>query len=447
MASVNPSAMEDAADPPLSPVFALVFVSLVIAVNFEIGPLFMTLSRLLLLILTPILLVQFVSGRFGKVLVTDWLVFGFLFWFSISTLKNNAPVFLTFAGSNMLMLLGGYLLARAYVRGPRSFRQMVYLYGGVILATLPFAIYETITSTMPLARLIDQIPGVSASQDVDYPERRGLFRVQVTFTHPIHYGLFCTIAFAMVVIGLKDRIAGALRWLWGLAIAACCLFSVSSGPLMGIAAQIALIFYAVLTRSAKRPWIWLLRLGIVGYILLDLVSTRPAYFAIAERIAFSSGTAYARKIILEYGTQQIARTPIFGIGAGRRIPLPHWMTGSMDNYWLLIAVVYGVPAFALLFGAYVYAIWKSGRAGHDTDPETRNIQLGWAIATVGTMLTLATVAIWSEIATLIFVAFGSGVWLTRPREASQAPAAAEEMSASRGLHYTRYPAASRAASA
>ncbi|ETX13236.1 hypothetical protein OCH239_12725 [Roseivivax halodurans JCM 10272] len=428
------------ADPPLSPVFVLVFLSLVFQVSFEISSLYMTVSRLLLLVLTPILLVKFLSGRFGKILTTDWLVFGFLFWFSISTLKNNTAVFLTFAGSNMLILLGGYLMGRAYIRGPRAFRQMIYLYGSVVVLTLPLAIHETITSTMSLARMIDQVPGISASIDVDYPQRRGLYRVQVTFPHPIHYGLFCTICFAMVVVGLKDRITTALRWLWGGAIALCCFLSVSSGPLMGIMAQIGLIFYAFVTRGAKRPWIWLLRFSIVGYVLLDLASTRPAYYAVAERLAFSSGTAYARKLILEFGTQQIARTPIFGYGAGKRIPLPHWMTGSMDNHWLLLAVVYGVPAFALLFGAYVYTIWKSGRAGHEADPETRHLQLGWSIATVGIMLTIATVAIWSEIATLIFVAFGAGVWMVVPRDNTAPPVETKEAAGRRGLRYTRFPA-------
>lgn len=426
-------------DPPLSPVFAVVFLSLVIPVFFELGSLHMSLSRVVLLVLTPILLAQLFLGRFGKILVTDYLVLGFMFWFTISTLKNNPQVFVTFVGSNMLILLGGYLTGRTMVRGPRSAHQMIYLYCGAILVTLPFAIYETITSVMPIARLLDQIPGIVSSPDVDYEPRRGLHRVQVVFVHPIHYGLFCTMGFGLVMVGLKRRINGVARWLWAIAIGAACFLSVSSGPLLGIMMQVALVFYGFAARNLLHPWKWLLRFSVVGYILLDLLSTRPAYFAIAERLAFSSGTAYARKIALDYGLAQVGRTPIFGVGAGRSWGLPSWMTGSLDNHWLLIAMVYGIPAFALLFGAYIYTLWKAGRSGHDTDPETKALHLGWSITTVGTMLTLATVAIWSDIATLGFLMLGSGVWLTVARVPDTDTPERTPADTSRSIRYSRFP--------
>lgn len=425
-------------DPPLPWVFALVFLSLVLPIFFEVGSLHMSLSRVLLLVVTPVLLFKLFSGRFGMILKTDYFILGFMFWFTISTLKNNPEVFVTFVGSNMLILLGGYLTGRACVRGPRSARQMIYIYCGAILVTLPFAIYETITSYMPLTRWLEHIPGVVSSPDVDYEPRHGFNRVQIVFVHPIHYGLFCTMGFGLVLVGLKGRINGAVRWLWSLAIGVCCFLSVSSGPLLGLIMQVLLACYAFATQNNLHPWRWLIRCSVVGYIILDLMSARPAYFAIAERLAFSSGTAYARKIALDYGLAQVHRTPLFGVGAGRSWGLPDWMTGSLDNHWLLIAMVYGIPAFALLFGAYVYTLWKAGKMGHEKDSEIRALHLGWSISTVGTMLTLATVAIWSDIATLSFLVLGCGVWLTAPQRREDGVQAAMPVANSSGPTYTRF---------
>ena len=447
MRAATADAAARAEDQSLSPVFVLVFLALIIPIFFSVGSLHMSLSRLVLLILTPILTYRLLAGQYGRVLPTDWLMLAFMFWFALSTLIKVPESFVTFVGSNMLILLGGYLTARAYVRGPRSFRQFTYLYGGVILVSLPFAIHEGLTDHMAIARLLDQIPGIRSSPDVNYGLRRGIYRVQVVFTHPIHYGLFCTMAFGLVFVGLRDRLNAVLRWLWGIAIGACCFLSVSSGPLMGIMAQVGLIVYgSVAARWMSRPWLWLLRGGIAGYVLLDLASSRPAYFVLAERIAFNPGTAYARKTLIDFGTMRIKQNPLFGIGAGRSWGMPSWMTGSADNQWLLIAVVYGVPAFAFLFGAYVLTLWKVGKAGHDADPETRHLQLGWSIMTFGTMLSLATVAVWSDIATLAFVTFGCGVWFVYPRDPSAAAAATPEPAA-RGMRYSRYAGEGRAAGA
>lgn len=426
-------------DPPLSPIYMVVFLSLVVPLFFEIGSLYLSLSRVVLLVLTPILLFKLFAGRFGKLLVTDYLVLGYMFWFSLSTLKNNPQVFLTFVGSNTLILLGGYLVGRACIRGPRSARQMIFVYCGTILLTFPFALYETLTSHMVIARALDMIPGVLSSADTNYDPRKGFYRVQVIFVHPIHYGLFCTMGFALVFAGLKGSINNVARWLWSGVILLCCFFSVSSGPLLGIIMQILLLTYGYLTLNKVHPWRWLIRMSIAGYILLEVLSTRPAYFAIAERLAFSSGTAYARKTVLDFGLAQINRTPIFGVGAGREWALPDWMTGSLDNHWLLVAMVYGLPAFALLLGAYVYTLWKASRMGHEKDPELKALHLGWSITVVGTMLTLATVAIWSDIATLGFLLLGSGVWLTVPQTRDTTTQPEEPTPDPRRTRYSRFP--------
>ncbi|MGH1424006.1 MAG: O-antigen ligase family protein [Pseudooceanicola sp.] len=437
--SPNQAAMSQLPGPKLPFLFYVVFLALFMPVFFDIGSLHMSASRLVLLFLTPIMFLQLFSGRAGKVQPTDVMILLFMIWFAISIFVNNRSAFVTFVGSNMLILFGGYLAGRVYVRGPRAFRQMVFLYGGLVLFTLPFALYESRTSVMWIARMIDQLPMVSSSQDVDYPQRHGLYRVQVIFTHPIHYGLFNTVCFAYVMVGLRDQLKSSARWMWAGVILLCCFLSVSSGPLLGIIAQIALIMYAQMTRGVKIRWKVLMGTLATLYVLLDILSSRPAYYAIIERLAFNSGTAYVRKILLEYGTAQIARTPVFGVGYNTW-DLPAYMTGSLDNYWLMTALVYGLPALVFLAGAYLYTLIKAGRVDLEGDREQTNMRLGWSISTVGTMLSLATVAVWSEMASLIFLTLGCGVWLLeakarRTGEESTLPDTPPE----RRNQFTRFP--------
>ena len=46
---------------------------------------------------------------------------------------------------------------------------------------------------------------------------------------------------------------------------------------------------------------------------------------------FSTTSAYNRIIIFEYGSAEVMRNPIFGIGLGDWIR-PVWMSDSMDNF-------------------------------------------------------------------------------------------------------------------
>ena len=65
-------------------------------------------------------------------------------------------------------------------------------------------------------------------------------------------------------------------------------------------------------------------------------------------LTFNSGTAYWRLHIWNFGSAEVWRNPLFGIGLNDWAR-PSWMwTASVDNFWLLTAMRYGIPAFLLL---------------------------------------------------------------------------------------------------
>ena len=164
--------------------------------------------------------------------------------------------------------------------------------------------------------------------------------------------------------------------------------------------------------------------------MLELASTRPALFAIVARLSFSTGTAYSRLALFEYGMAQIRRTPILGNGYNP-FPMPPWMTGSTDNYWLMLAIVLGVPAFLFYAGAYLSAMIRIGRRNFDHDPVLHDLRLGWVIMMVGLSLTLATVALFGETSAIVLLIFGCAQWMQTAGETAHEPAGEPQRGAAR----------------
>lgn len=419
---------------------ALIFISLltlVLPVTFSVGTLLLSPSRALFLVVMPIQLFGLMAGRYGRITHVDWLILAYMAWRTFVPFIHNPSVALQYAGSNSVIFLGGYLVARTCVRSVEDFRWAIKILAGFVLFSFPFALYETITSHLVLPKFFEMIPGVKSVKDVQYVRRMGLDRVQFVFAHPIHYGLFCSLALSVYFVALKNVISGFWRWIGSAIIIVCTFLSVSSGPFLSTMVQVMLIGYAYFFRNVPRRWFKFGLVFTIVYLILELGSNRPAIVAVTSRLTFSSATANVRFILFDYGMAQIARTPIFGIGF-RQWDLPSWMTGSLDNFWLAIALVFGVPAFAFLMGACVTAVVSIGKRKFEPDGALSNIRLGWGIMLVSLILTLATVYVWSEMASLVMFMIGCGVFLIDAQEGERGDPEPTSETGRRGFVYSRF---------
>ncbi len=387
----------------------LSILALLIPVLFNLGPLFMTTARFAYLLLVPYLLANLAMGRLGGFRKVDACVFLFLIWIALSIARNNPAALVTFVGSNAALFLGGYLTARCYIRSASDFVRLYKFLAICILVLTPLAIFESISTQAPIPRLIEKLPGIFSRIDVNYERRFGLDRAQVVFDHPIHWGLFTSLGFAMVLTGFRTFWSAHKRLLLGFFIGVACFTSVSSGPFLAVIAQAMLLLYWRLFRSVPYHWPALIIIGVLSYIVLDILSDRPAYYAIASRLAFNASTANVRMVLLDFGMDQIGKTPVWGIGYNDW-GLPPWMTGSLDNYWLLTALVYGIPAFVFLASAFAYPMIKASRQDFSHSQLLQDTRRAWMISMSGLILTLATVAVWGEMSSLVFFLMGSGVF-------------------------------------
>ena len=405
------------------PVVAVV-VMLLLPMGMNIGPLAMSPMRALCIAMAPVLLLRLVQGHYGRILPPDWLVVLHVAWMGMSFLMTTPEYAVSQTGSVGLELIGGYMIARAYIRTPAQFQRFCRLLGWVVCLTIPAALWEAKTSQPIIGLTLQKLPGLTDLFTVKPDIRWGMDRVQATFAHPIHYGLFCSVCFSMVVVGLKGTIGPARRAALALAIGGAGILSLSSGGMLAIALQLGLIGWAAVTRAVPARWRILAGGFAVLYVLIDLASNRAPIHVFMSYATFSAHTAYWRLLIFEYGWDNVLANPIFGLGLADWAR-PAWMhTDSVDNYWLLQAMRHGLPGLATIAGAWLWTMVVVGRRPFAEGSRSWAMRRAFLFSAAGLAFTLATVHAWGVLTVFCALFLGSGAWMATATEEEEGSAAA-----------------------
>ena len=402
---------------PLPVIFYLLAV--VLPVMFNLGPLWITLVRLVLMIMILPMLIGLFMGRFGKLIPTDGLFLAHLIWMVLALAVTTPAQVITQSGSVGVEFIGGYLMGRCYIRDRASFVALCRWLVLLVLVWLPFVLHETMTGRPLIIETIRNIPGLTSVGVVDAEKRMGLERVQLVFAHPIHYGLFCSIVFSMCFVALKDVFSATRRMISSFCIMLCGFLALSSGALLAVLLQIALIAWAAAFNRIRWRWWLLVGLFVLAYVAIDLLSTRSPIRVFMSYATFSAHNAYWRGIIFEWGVKNVLGDAAenipaafwFGIGLNDWVRPVYMYSGSMDNFWLVTAIRYGVPGLFFLILGLILVIFHVIRRQFDGDPALINIRRAWVFTMLGLSFTLCTVFVWSNIYSFVFFIFGAGVWL------------------------------------
>lgn len=418
----------------------LYLMAVVLPMGFNLGPINLNGVRLLLLILILPMSFKLLAGGYGRLLLTDVCFFLHALWFTLALAVNNPSQVVANAGSTGIEIIGGYVLGRAMIRTRADFIALIRTLSTICLCLFPFVLYETATGKAVILRALDALPGLSSLKDIEIGKRLGVFRAQTVFSHPIHSGLFFIMTFSLCFIGLKGVYSEARRWLIGFVCATSCFLALSSGALLALVLQLGLIIWALIFRKVKARWWLLLALFAVAYVVIDLLSNRTPMMVFLSYATFSAHTAYWRTLIFQYGMDNILANPLFGIGLNDWVR-PSWMrSGSVDNFWLLTAMRYGIPGFLFLAVGYAWALIKIGRRNFEADRALWTLRRAWMFSFMGLTFTLTTVHIWHAIFSFVFFMFGAGMWMQTAQpetgETRKAPSAAEDRRA--GPRYTRF---------
>lgn len=374
----------------------LLIISLFIPLKFSLGSLLLTPYRLVILVAIAPVMMNWLSGAAGKKTKTDYFMLIYVTWSVIATMYNHGFVLIEKMAIYFIEIGGTYFIARTQIRSVKAAVDAFKLLWLGVLFLLPFALYESFTNRS----LFQTFLGSLSSPRVMADTRLGLFRAQAAFDHPILLGMFAGSIIApsyYVLAHGKSFIQKIMKTLIPLA---CAFSSLSSGAFAGVAIQIGLIGWDTVVK-AKNRWKILSLLAVAAYVAVDLLSTRSPYAVLISYLSFSSGSAYNRILIWRFAQDDLFRNPIFGIGFNEW-DRPAWMhSASTDNFWLVIALNYGIVGFMFFFLAFIFAI-RYLIMQNFTDPLAIAYRRGYIIMLVGLGTAIFTVHMWGA-AIIVFV--------------------------------------------
>ncbi len=413
--AVSEPVAEPAADPATgtrtgrveTALITIFILTLLVPVSWPAGPLRLTPYLVFLVIGFVPLVGLWLARSKTQMMLPDFMMLIFCCWSSAALGLNGGwgpsgePI-----GIQWLTTFGAYLAGRLLVRDPRSMRWMVTVMAVIAVTLLPLLIVEALTGAKPLLKIASMlgrsVPALHIGQ------RFGLERAQGPFEHPIAAGIFMASMFSPVVyvIGGTSLVR---RILAGIVTAMAAICSVSTAALLSLNTQLGLMLWSRVFRAIRHRWRILTALLITVYVVVDMLSTATPFHVFVNYATLSHGSSYNRIIIWQYGSAEALRHPFFGIGMNDWTR-PRWMSSSMDNFWLLQAVRYGIPSFLLLAGAVVALLWRMGRIEH-TDTRLILIRRAMTFSIIGTMITVCSAHLWNAAYVWFMFFVGSAGWL------------------------------------
>jgi len=392
----------------LSALIVVFIIAVFTPAYFNLGSMALTPARVVMvLICIPVMLKFFGSIRWR---VSDVMMMGFTIWMALALLDYGGIAKFQFIGITAVETLTPYFLARTMIRNQGQYNAFLRFMVPVIAVMLVHSAIQATTQIMVINDILKPFVHVYGPVPDSYEKRLGMMRAQGTFEHPILYGVLMALFYApFFFLPRKDGqgISGIRR----AAIAAgACFFSLSTGGWLGLVVQNGLMAWNWVLRNFAGRWKLLMALVVLAYIFVDMVSNRNPFQVFITYLTLNSETSYWRVLIFIYGMQNVWAHPFFGIGLGDWVR-PYWMySSSVDNFWLLNTMRYGIPGFVFIAGLFLSVILQLARARIASD-EIRAQRNAFLYTMVGCCLALCTVHIWGTTLYLVMFLLGSCSWM------------------------------------
>ncbi|MEM6669865.1 MAG: O-antigen ligase family protein [Pseudomonadota bacterium] len=421
----------------LSPIVYLFLFALIVPVVFMLGPVKLNPYRLVLVLAFIPLVFAWLSGKAGRIIAADLFIALYCAWAALAlTVNHGVAESVEPAGILTIEAFGSYLLARVFIRNQQQFRVMVSTIVAATAILLPFAILEAFTSKNYIVVLFD-IPFETINDILSEP-RFGLQRAQGPFEHPILLGVFAASVFMLALL-VGGNGAGLFRRQVSAGIAGLVtFFSLSVGAYIVIAFQIGLLAWERLTKGIPSRWKLLVGGVTAVYVTLDIIANRSPVQIFIGYLTFNSHNAWTRLHIWTYGTAEVERHPVFGIGRNDWVR-PEWLLSSVDNFWLVTAMRYGLPALIALVVAMALIAWGVAKSKSD-EPGFVNCQRALLFTLAGISLAICTVHLWKASFVVLLFLIGSGAWMIGRDDAAAAARPSQRSNQPRRTIPTRHGA-------
>jgi hypothetical protein len=390
---------------------ALFFLGMMLPTSIGVtaGGLRLSVYRVVLLVMFVPMLLQLLSGRKVRANVLDALVLGHCTLALAALVRwGGLQQGIESGGIYIVEFAGAWLMGRVYIRSYADFRAFARAFVLTVVVLVAFTLPEALTSVHILH---DGLAAISGGAPAPFIEQRmGLERTFGPFDHPILYGVFSAAAFSLAWhVVAERRLTNLTGMAQVLGVGLATFLSASGGPYLVLMLQAFVAAWERVSRGFRGRWLVLFGLFALTYLAIDLFSNRTPFHVFITYFTFSTQSAYNRILIFEFGSAEVMRHPFLGIGLGDWTR-PVWMSDSIDNFWLLIAMRYGLPAWVLLVGLVLGLVLMSAR--RQGLPEAwKRARHAWAFTLFGIAVAAATVHLWNALFVLFLFLIGAGAWL------------------------------------
>jgi hypothetical protein len=319
---------------------ALLALSIILPeeLSFYIFGLRLTPTRLLLIVITPLLvgrLSRLVSARRYHLVLPDVFVALSGFWmiFAAANLSGFADA-LNHAGPIALEFCVSYMATRVLLSESGQALKFVSLLCWLLAAVGLLAALDSLAGHFVIHDLASTLTGYHKSWQVDY--RFGLLRATGPFEHPIFLGMLSAIG---LVIASYVDIGSRLFVIAGCACGA--IFAFSSGPFECILISVALLMYNRFLPSWSFKWNFLIGIFAAVLIAIHLTGRSPLAF-LFQNLIYDPSSGYYRYWTWTMVSAAVEQSPWIGLGFG---PFPDYMqiNHTIDALWLVLALNFGLP--------------------------------------------------------------------------------------------------------
>lgn len=393
----------------LSPLIVLFILSVFVPTFFSLGGLALSPSRVMMVLLAIPVFAMYASGAAGRVRAADIFAFLYAFWFSVAMLVYGGMGQIEFIGISAIEILTPYLLARCTIRSWAQYNAFLRFMLVLVGAMAVIAAIESTTGLRLINRVFDLVGRTYPPTPETYERRLGMLRSQAVFQHPILFGVVMALFFGPILfLPRRDGTRGPRIRVAAPVLAT--FFSLSTGAWLSVVVQIGLMTWDKILATFKARWKVFIALTALAYIVVDLLSDRTPFDVFISYATLNQSTSYWRKLIFIFGMENVWANPLFGLGLGDW-ERPSWMySSSVDNFWLLQAMRYGIPGFLAITAMYLSIVIGLARI-RIANEGLRLQRNAFVYALVGLALSLATVHIWGTALYLVTFVLGTMMWL------------------------------------
>lgn len=403
------------------PVLLAVFLGYALLVppqlTLAVGGVILPPYRLILIPSALWMMAELVKGRvrFERI---DALVVMIAFWVCLALfMTTDAASAFTAAAAQVTDIALAYFFGRFTVRSAKDLRVFLLLLAPGLALSGALIMLESISHRVIVQQFLGQLTGQPFGRDSG--TRLGLFRAYGIFPHPILAGMFMA---SFLPLYLLSGLRGWPKYL-GVFAAFASFFTLSSAALLSLTSGIALSAYNWITeRIANLNWRLFIMFSALLIFAAEMGTKSGAYSLVLRFASLNSWTAYYRTLIWDQGIKNVEKNPWFGIGY-REYERLAWMSDSVDHFWLLMAIRFGViPPVLLAIMMVIVVIMLGARSARLPAADSRlyrAVAITIAVFGLGTL----SVALWLSAHVWFFMVLGIGASLAGVRVMNPAGAA------------------------